>query len=75
MVMKGPGKYDATCTAAMLALNAEGVILIVMNGTNGNGFSANYASLKAQAATPAVLRSVADQMEQDIKEQQTTNER
>lgn len=37
--MNNPGKYDDLCTMVREASQAEGVILIVINGNKGNGFS------------------------------------
>jgi hypothetical protein len=40
----GPGKYDAACTAARLATDAEAVVLVVFNGRGGHGFSVQSVS-------------------------------
>ena len=37
--MFGPGKYDELCTAAREETKAVGVVLIVIDGEHGNGFS------------------------------------
>ena len=63
--MTGPGKYDDIATTAREAAEAEGVILIVLNGNKGTGFSAQFASLGLVQSIPAVLRQVADQIESD----------
>lgn len=36
---QGPGKYDDECTAARLMTNAQAVMLLVLNGDRGTGFS------------------------------------
>ena len=35
----GPGKYDQICTEIREKTNASGVIVIIIDGTLGNGFS------------------------------------
>lgn len=59
----GPGKYDAEATAAREATGAEGVLLIVINGRKGGGFSAQL-SPTLMLLVPSILRSVAEQIEQ-----------
>lgn len=34
-----PGKYDAACTVARESCKARGVVLIVIDGAEGHGFS------------------------------------
>lgn len=58
----GPGKYDELATLAREAAGAEGVILIVINGSQGGGFSCQ-APLHIQLALPKILRAVADDIE------------
>ncbi len=59
----GPGKYDDACTAARLATDAAGVVLIVLGGKQGSGFSVQVEGEDLTWALPALLRSVADQIE------------
>jgi hypothetical protein len=61
----GPGKYDKETTVVMEATNAQGVILIVIGGDRGEGFSVQ-ATLEATLALPMMLRSIADQVEADL---------
>ena len=64
----GPGKYDAICTAARLAADASGILLIVVNGHSGSGFSCQFAGGPPDIKKfIAVLRDVADVMEADVK--------
>jgi hypothetical protein len=35
----GPGKYDDLCTDVRTRARADAAIVIVINGTHGNGFS------------------------------------
>ena len=64
--MLGPGKYDDLCTEIREATEAEGVILIIIGGNKGQGFSAQL-SPEATVKMPAVLRSIADQIEDDAR--------
>jgi len=58
----GPGKYDKECTVARESTHAEGVIMIVLNGDRGCGFSAQ-ASPGVLAVMVDLLRNTADQLE------------
>lgn len=63
---RGPGKYDEVCTAARLATLADAVVLIVIDGDKGSGFSVQSVTTRSVAITarlPALLRSVADKIE------------
>jgi hypothetical protein len=53
--MSDPGKYDDLCTVVREATNAEGVILIVINGNKGNGFSVQ--------ATARIIPGIPDMLE------------
>jgi hypothetical protein len=64
--MIGPGKYDDQATKVRAATQARGVILIVIGGNCGEGFSCQ-ATLEVTLALPAMLRSIADQIEADIQ--------
>lgn len=65
----GPGKYDKETTMVMEATNAQGVVLIVIGGDRGDGFSVQ-ATLEVTLALPMILpmmlRSIADQVEADL---------
>jgi hypothetical protein len=62
----GAGKYDEECTSVRETTGAEGVILIVIDGLKGSGFSMQ-ASLDITLRLPAVLRRVANSIETDFK--------
>jgi hypothetical protein len=49
----GPGKYDDQATAVQKATNAAGVIVIVIGGDKGAGFSCQ-ATLEVTLRLPAV---------------------
>lgn len=65
-----PGKYDAELTEALRAARASGEvhggILIVYGEPGHNGFACQLPA-HLLPAVPSVLRSVADQIEADLK--------
>jgi hypothetical protein len=63
--MTGPGKYDRLCTAAREASGAQAIILIVLGGTHGSGFSCQCSD-QIGRELPAMLREVADSIERDL---------
>lgn len=63
----GPGKYDEETTMIQARTQAAGVILIVIGGNKGEGFSCQ-ATLEVTLALPKMLRTIADQMEADVQE-------
>jgi hypothetical protein len=54
----GPGKYDALCTEVREKAKAQGVLLIVLHGTFGSGFSCQ-ADLETTLMLPDLLEQVA----------------
>lgn len=64
MKPNGPGKYDAACTAAREMTKAQVCLLLVLGGDMGNGFSVQTHDLAVVAKVPALLRDIADQIEQ-----------
>jgi hypothetical protein len=66
--MLGPGKYDLECEHVRKMAGAQGVILLVLNGDRGTGFSAQIPA-EGFDMIPNVLRQVAGQIEQDAKQQ------
>lgn len=69
--MIGPGKYDEVATVARKLSGARGVIVVVFEGEEGNGFSAQLPSDLVDKV-PSALRQMADQIEAD-KAQQSLN--
>jgi hypothetical protein len=60
----GPGKYDDACTAAREATEAAGVILIVLGGQHGSGFSVQCRGFELPVwQVAAILRQTAKAME------------
>jgi len=64
----GPGKYDDLCTAVREETNAAGVIVIVIGGTRGHGFSCQ-ADLDTTRQLPDLLESLARQIRADVNVQ------
>lgn len=62
----GPGKYDHLATYVREQAQAEAVILIVVGGDRGGGFSVQAHSLDITASLPALLRHIADEIEADL---------
>lgn len=62
--MIGPGKYDDICTEVREKVEADGAIVIIFGGNQGNGFSCQ-TTLPVLAQLPEMLRNIADQIEAD----------
>lgn len=54
----GPGKYDELCTLVRAVAQAEGAILLVLDGKFGSGFSAQLPPDKV-ADMPDLLEEMA----------------
>jgi hypothetical protein len=61
----GPGKYDEEATLVMERTKAKGVIVIVLGGNQGEGFSCQ-ATLEVVLTLPAMLRDIANQLDADL---------
>ena len=59
-----PGKYDDACTVARMLAQAQGALLIILQGDQGSGFSVQVPP-EFIPSLPGVLRKVADDIEQD----------
>ena len=68
----GPGVYDEEATMARERTNAQAVVLIVVRGDKGSGFSCQ-ALEDVILDLPAVLRSLADQIEADAFKEVVTD--
>jgi hypothetical protein len=64
--MKGAGRYDDECSAVRLATDAEGAIVIVIDGKKGSGFSVQTSEALA-LNLPQLLRRLADIIETDVE--------
>jgi len=60
----GPGRYDALATHVREVTKAKGVLLIVIGGEHGDGFSAQLP-MEHTLMIPDILRRVADSIERD----------
>jgi hypothetical protein len=61
----GGGKYDGFTTTIREATGADGVVLMVLGGVMGQGFSVQGTE-KVVRALPEMLREIADQIEGDM---------
>ena len=59
----GPGKYDDLATYVRTQARAAGVIVLVIEGDRGGGFSVQ-ATAEVTASLPVLLRRMADDIEQ-----------
>lgn len=64
--MIGPGKYDDLCTYVREKSEAQGALILIINGNKGLGFSCQM-TLPDVLALPAMLRAMADEIEADQK--------
>jgi hypothetical protein len=63
--MIGPGKYDTEASEVMEATRAAGIVLLIVGGDRGEGFSVQ-GPLSLLVALPGMLREVADAVEADV---------
>jgi len=63
--MIGPGRYDDLCTYVREKSGAPGAIVMVFGEAGRSGFSC-HASDDILFDLPAILRSMADQIESDL---------
>lgn len=61
----GAGKYDDLCTIVRKKAKAKGVIVIVIAGEKGGGFSCQFEHPAMQAMVPDLLDSVSAQIRKD----------
>lgn len=64
---QGPGKYDAQCTRTLHEVDAECVILIVIHGRLGSGFSVSCTTPHLLPTVPDALRQCADAVAVDLR--------
>jgi hypothetical protein len=62
----GPGKYDQFATYVRVHTEAAAVVVIVIDGNKGEGFSVQ-ADETVVLKLPAMLRALADEMDRDLK--------
>lgn len=64
--MIGAGKYDDLCTYVREQTKAAGVLVIVLDGERGNGFSCQ-ADLPTTMGVPDLLEHIARQIRADME--------
>jgi hypothetical protein len=62
----GAGQYDGEASALKKATQAEGVVLLIVDGIRGSGLCVQ-APLDVLLALPAALRDAAAEIEQDLQ--------
>lgn len=68
MIGSAQGKYDEECTFMREHTRAEGVVLVVLNGERGTGFSVQ-GPMHVHAALPDVLEHIAREIRKFYQEQ------
>lgn len=63
---RGPGKYDPEASAALASAQAAAVVLIVIGGDRGSGFSVQSMTPDTLRNLPNLLRGIADAIDQDV---------
>lgn len=68
---RGPGEYDAEATEVRERTDAMAVVVMVLGGNKGSGFSVQVErnprdAKKLLAMLPQLLRSTADEIEKDL---------
>jgi hypothetical protein len=66
MSPRGPGKYDAICTAVRQLTAARGVVVIVIEGGAGSGFSVQ-ADAALTLGLPELLESIIPQIRASLR--------
>lgn len=61
----GPGKYDDLATYVREQAQARGVVVIVIEGDKGSGFSVQTTGTFV-IRLPTLLRSIADTLDEDL---------
>lgn len=61
----GPGVYDELCSLVRGLAKADGAILLIHNGSRGNGFSVQAPPVLT-ATLPLILADVADEIFQSL---------
>lgn len=63
----GSGKYNNECTLVREKTDAKGVLLIVLDGKKGSGFSCQADAL-ITLKLPAMLEDIARQIRESLKQ-------
>jgi demethoxyubiquinone hydroxylase (CLK1/Coq7/Cat5 family) len=62
----GGGKYDTLATLARQAAFADGIVMLIINGDMGSGFTVQAESYIGKHL-PGMLRDMADEIENTMK--------
>jgi hypothetical protein len=65
----GPGKYDRLATIVREESGADAVIVLVLGGKMGSGFSVQSRGVDLTAMLPGMLRKIADDIEKDTSKE------
>lgn len=68
--MTDPGKYDAVAKLVRITTGADAVMVAVLGGSNGSGFSFHGPN-DDLAKMPQILRDIAAEMEADLARMQS----
>jgi len=63
--MHGPGKYDDVATQVRELTHAQGVLVIILNGAQGSGFSVQATSELSASVLADLLENMAAQIRAD----------
>lgn len=63
----GAGKYDDVCTATRLVTGARAVIVLVVDGIRGSGFSLQSSDPEVLQRLPDALEDMARQIRADVE--------
>jgi hypothetical protein len=66
----GPGKYDGAATACLMATRASAVLLVVINGNRGTGFSVSALSPIAASVLADVLEGTVAEIRRSVPPQE-----
>jgi hypothetical protein len=61
----GPGKYDEVCTIVREETDADCVVVMVIGGKKGDGFSCQVTDLQMMKGLPELLEDMARQIRED----------
>jgi hypothetical protein len=63
----GGGQYGPECEALLADLAATGVLICVIGGPRGSGFSVAFRDPLLLGALPGALRHIADSIDADLR--------
>lgn len=67
----GPGKYSDLATVARITSRSRAVVLLLLDGAEGSGFTVQVEpgpkGLEVRALLPGLLRAIADEIESHLE--------